>query len=152
MEFSVFPTVAEAAQAMIASIPGDAVEAELHPFIQGLDALSIVCAAVIGYVGIVIMMYGALRAAVQFMEYAWRRNVRLSRIRIDLGKHLALGLECFVGKDIIQTVVHPSWDDLGKLAVIVLLRAALTVFLARELKELAEEMKIERMERRMSAA
>lgn len=150
MEYGLFPLVAEAAGDMIASIPVDASEAELHPVIQGLDALSIVSAAVIGYVGVGIMLYGAFRAITQFTRYVFRRSVRLSHIRIEFGKHLALGLEFFVGKDIIESVVQPTWDELGKLAAIVLLRTALTVFLARELRELGEEMKVEQIERRLN--
>lgn len=149
METNPFTTVAEAAGEMIEAIPVDAPEAQLHPLVHGLDALSIVSAAIIGYVGVSIMMYGAAKSAIEFAVYSVRKTTHLSHIRIELGKHLALGLEFFVGKDIIESVVQPSWDDLGKLGVIVLLRTILTVFLSRELKEVEQEMKIEKMEQKM---
>lgn len=150
MEQNPLQLVADATGEMIEAIPMDAPEAEMHPLVHGLDAISIVSATVIGYVGVGIMMYGAFRSTVQFLSYSIRKTTHLSHIRIELGKHLALGLEFFVGKDIIESVVHPSWDDLGKLGVIVLLRTILTVFLSRELKEVEEEMRIEKIERKMN--
>ncbi|PIR49316.1 hypothetical protein COU79_05570 [Candidatus Peregrinibacteria bacterium CG10_big_fil_rev_8_21_14_0_10_54_7] len=67
-------------------------------------------------------------------------------IRIELGKHLALGLEFLVGKDIVESIVHPTWNDLGKLGAIIALRTVVTVFLSRELKEVEEELKVEGQE------
>lgn len=54
-----------------------------------------------------------------------------------------MGLEFLVGKDIIESVVHPTWDDLGKLGAIIILRTVVTIFLSRELKEVEEEFKLE---------
>lgn len=125
-------------------------ESILNPVIAGLDTFSIVSASIIGYVGVTIMMVGAIRGILLFGRYMATGKGRLSHIRIDLGKHLALGLEFFVGKDIIESVVHPTWDDLGKLGAIILLRTIVTIFLARELKEVEEEMKLEQMEKKIA--
>lgn len=149
MSDSPFVQLAEATESMIEAIPADAPEAELHPLVHGLDAISIVSAAAIGYVGVGVMMLGAVKAVYHYVQHIVRGDAHLAHIRIELGKHLALGLEFFVGKDIIESVVHPSWDDLGKLGVIVALRTILTVFLSRELKEVEEEIKVERLEARM---
>lgn len=77
-------------------------------------------------------------------------------IRIELGQHLALGLEFLVGKDIVDTIIDPSWEDLGKLGAIIIIRTVLSIFLARELKEVEEEMtmeeKIEKNQKRKSSA
>lgn len=118
-------------------------QAEHLAIVSGLDGLSILTSSIIGYIGVMIMVYGALRGVIKFIEYSIFRKGHLSGIRIDLGKHLALGLEFLVGKDIIESVVHPTWDDLGKLGAIILLRTIVTIFLARELKEVKEELDIE---------
>ena len=50
-------------------------------------------------------------------------------IRLQLGKWLALALEFTVAADILRTAVAPTWDDLGKLAAIVLIRTGLNFVL-----------------------
>jgi uncharacterized membrane protein len=42
--------------------------------------------------------------------------------------------------DILATAIAPTWDEIGKLAAIAVLRTALNYFLERELKE-ADRMK-----------
>jgi uncharacterized membrane protein len=123
----------------------------LPPLTAGLDSFSMVSAGIIGYVGVVIMMIGSIKALWLFTLYLATGKGRFSHIRIDLGKHLALGLEFFIGKDIIESVVHPTWDQLGKLGAIVLLRTVITIFLARELKEVEEEMRVEQMEKKIAS-
>jgi uncharacterized membrane protein len=41
-----------------------------------------------------------------------------------------------LGADVLATAVAPSWDDIGKLAAIAILRTALNYFLERELKHI----------------
>jgi uncharacterized membrane protein len=116
---------------------------EASGFMVGLDAVSIIIATLIGYVGVFIMAYGCVRALYEFLMSGHSRDHKLPMIRVHLGKHLALGLEFLVGKDIVESIVHPSWDDLGKLGAIIILRTVVTIFLSRELKEVEEELKIE---------
>jgi uncharacterized membrane protein len=56
------------------------------------------------------------------------------RIRIQFGSSLALTLELLLAADILATAIAPTWDDIGKLAAIAVLRTALNYFLERELK------------------
>jgi|GEM_PF-838955 len=138
--------IAHAASSIMEVIPASEAEAELHPLVHGLDSVSVVSAAIIGYVGVGIMLYGCARGLMLFVRNIITHKNQLARVRIDLGKHLALGLDFFVGKDIIESVVHPTWDDLGKLGVIILIRTVVSIFLTRELKEVEEEIKIEQSE------
>ncbi|MDP7069382.1 MAG: DUF1622 domain-containing protein [Candidatus Peribacteraceae bacterium] len=117
-----------------------------------LESLSIFAAAVIGYIGVTIMAYGAVKSAMHFTLSAIRQNNHLPFIRIDLGKHLALGLEFLVGKDIIESIIRPSWDDLGKLATIIAIRIVITLMLSYELKEIKEEIAQDREYLKMSGA
>jgi uncharacterized membrane protein len=60
-------------------------------------------------------------------------------IRIHFGSALALSLELLLGADILATAIAPTWDDIGKLAAIAVLRTALNYFLERELKNNEKE-------------
>ena len=54
-------------------------------------------------------------------------------IRLKLGRWLALSLEFALAADILRTAVAPTWDEIGKLAAIAVLRTALNFFLQREI-------------------
>lgn len=56
-------------------------------------------------------------------------------IRMKLGRWLALALEFQVAADILKTAVAPTWDDIGKVAAIIVLRTMLNFFLAREIAD-----------------
>jgi uncharacterized membrane protein len=105
-----------------------------------LETIAIFFAGILGYVGVSVMAFGGIKSAMHFILSTIRGNNHLPYIRIDLGKHLALGLEFLVGKDIIESIISPSWDDLGKLAAIIALRTAVTMMLSWELKEVKEEL------------
>lgn len=114
----------------------------LLPDLFGLDEVSFFMAEVIGFIGVAVMVYGCTNAAYRYVTCMMLHKVEeLPYIRIILGKHLSLGLEFLVGKDIIESIVRPSWDDLGKLAAIIALRTAVTFMLSWELKELKEEIR-----------
>jgi len=55
-------------------------------------------------------------------------------IRIHFGSALTVALELLLAADILATAIAPTWDDIGKLASIAVLRTALNYFLERELK------------------
>lgn len=121
---------------------------DIIPDLLGLDEVSFLVAELVGFIGVAVMAYGALMATWHFIECTFHnKKDGLPLIRIELGKHLALGLEFLVGKDIIESIVRPSWDDLGKLAAIIALRTAVTFMLSWELKELKEELITEKMHR-----
>ncbi len=59
-------------------------------------------------------------------------------IRVRFGSSVAVALELMLGADVLATAVAPSWDELGKLAAIAIIRTALNYFLERELKHIKE--------------
>ena len=73
------------------------------------------------------------------------QRTQIEIIRLELGQHLALGLEFIVGKDIIDSIVTPSWDGLGRLAVLIALRTMLTYFLSREIEHLEHDEKMQKI-------
>ena len=63
----------------------------------------------------------------------------MSEIRIALGSWLALALELALAADILRTVMVPSWNEIGKLGAIVVLRTILNYFLQREIRQEQKE-------------
>ena len=59
-------------------------------------------------------------------------------IRLTLGRWLALALEFELAADILRTAVAPTWNEIGQLAAIVVLRTALNFFLQKEIDKAAE--------------
>lgn len=55
--------------------------------------------------------------------------------RIYLAKGLAMGLEFKIGSEILRTVVVREWKEIGIVAGIIALRAALTFLIHWEIKE-----------------
>src|SRR5688500_3439853 len=63
-----------------------------------------------------------------------RETVPKEDIRLALGRSLSLALEFLLGADILQTAVAPTWNEIGQLAAIAVLRTGLNYFLDRELR------------------
>ena len=54
--------------------------------------------------------------------------------RLILARYLSLALEFQLGADILGTAVSPSWDHIGKLAAVAVIRTGLNYFLMMEMK------------------
>ena len=70
-----------------------------------------------------------------YAPLALRQAAAFTDVRLQLGRYLALALEFELGADILSTAVSPSWDEIGKLGAIAVIRTALNFFLTRELRE-----------------
>jgi uncharacterized membrane protein len=57
-------------------------------------------------------------------------------IRLKLGSYLVLALEFFIAGDIIKTIITPTWEGLGILGAIVVIRTILSYFLTKDLKKI----------------
>jgi uncharacterized membrane protein len=62
------------------------------------------------------------------------RRVPYERVRLQLGRFLALGLEFQLGADLLGTAVKPSYSEIGKLGAVAAIRTTLNYFLALELR------------------
>ena len=86
--------------------------------------------------GALIIFIGAVVAIVQLLRVLPKRDPHeFVRVRLTLGRFLALGLEFQLASDVLSTAVAPSFEELGKLAAVAAIRTALNFFLAREIKE-----------------
>lgn len=87
-------------------------------------------------VGAGIIGIGMLLALLQLLPMLLgRRPVSFTAVRLSLARYLALALEFQLGADILSTAIAPSWEQIGQLGAIAVIRTALNFFLAREMKE-----------------
>ena len=63
------------------------------------------------------------------------RNSRNAEIRKLLASYILLSLEVLVVADIIESVIKPTWTDILKLALIILIRTIISYFLNLEIEE-----------------
>lgn len=56
-------------------------------------------------------------------------------IRLAFARYLTLALELQLAADILSTSVAPTWERIGKLAAIAVIRTALNYFLGKELRD-----------------
>ena len=69
-----------------------------------------------------------------------RKPAEFTETRLILARHLALALEFELGADILGTAVSPTWDQIGKLGAVAVIRTGLNFFLSMEMKrERSEE-------------
>ncbi len=93
-------------------------------------------ARVVETIGVVALLVGALLSAIVFAGRLMRGVVfqeAYHGLRADLGRAILLGLELLVIADIIGTVaIEPTLQNLGVLAVIVVIRTMLSFALELE--------------------
>lgn len=96
----------------------------------------------VSVVGIFVVLWGVSEAIWRFLSLKFaperlphaRVVAVMARIRERLGAQLLLGLDIFIGADIIKSVVIPSWENIAMLGAIVLIRIVMSYFLEREME------------------
>jgi len=94
------------------------------------------CIKILEIIGVTIIMIGVVKMLFQFFR-GFISKVRfielITEIRIELGTYLVLCLEIFIGRDIIETLLNPSINDIIVLVILVVLRTTLAFFLNYEM-------------------
>lgn len=126
----IFLLLEEHARSFISSPQEGSVETNVINAVQWLRLIvETTGAAVIGL--------GVVAAVVQFARTLGTRrqpdNYNLTRL--TLARYLALALEFQLGADILSTAIAPSWDQIGKLGAVAVIRTGLNYFLMREMRE-----------------
>lgn len=98
--------------------------------IAELVALAIQAGAVL------VVTFGAIQAITLVAAAIWRREADSPRGReiwLKFATWILLALEFALAADLVRTAVAPTWDDIGKLAVIATIRTMLNYFLAKDI-------------------
>ena len=97
-------------------------------------------ARVLEWAGVGVIVAGATLATGKFLVdlKAGERKGAYDQYRANLGRGILLGLEFLVGADIVATVTAPlTWESVGLLAMIVIIRTALSFSLEIEIEGVA---------------
>jgi uncharacterized membrane protein len=87
-------------------------------------------------VGATLVLLGVCVAVVQLLRPAlMRQPVQFNTVRLILARYLALAIEFELGADILGTAISPTWNQIGKLGAIAVIRTGLNFFLSTELKQ-----------------
>lgn len=104
-----------------------------HPIVLALDAISIF-----------IILYGAIFSFIKLIQS--RREQDYSSvlhknkcIKAYLGSYILLSLEFLIVADIIESIINPTFQDIIKLAMIVLIRTMISYFLNKEISEFSDD-------------
>lgn len=84
------------------------------------------------YIGVAVIL---ITCVIALFKYVMRKP----DTRIYLAKGLAMGLEFKLGSEILRTVVVHQWSEIGIVAGVIALRAALTLLIHWEIKQEEKE-------------
>lgn len=101
-----------------------------------------------GYIGmaveamaIVIIAVGSIKAfiaGVGTFLFKPSAHEEMRSVWLDYARYLIAGLTFQLAGDIVRTTVAPTWDDIGRLAAIAVIRTFLSYFLERDLEGVRE--------------
>ena len=86
---------------------------------------------------VIVVTFGSLEAILKLLSIAARPNATHGTRKAvwrRFGMWLLLGLEFALAADIIASVVSPTWQDIGELGAIAVIRTFLNYFLERDLE------------------
>jgi uncharacterized membrane protein len=85
---------------------------------------------------VLVVTFGAVQAISLVAAAIWQREADSPRGReiwLKFATWILLALEFALAADLVRTAVAPTWDDIGKLAVIATIRTMLNYFLAKDI-------------------
>jgi uncharacterized membrane protein len=87
-------------------------------------------------VGALMVGLGCVVGLASFARAARARAVdeRYPGVRLTLARYLAVALEFQLAADILSTAIAPSWDAIGRLAAVAVIRTGLNYFLGKEME------------------
>lgn len=104
------------------------IEEQVRSGVEWLRLLVETLGALVIAVGVLIVLVGMVRHMLS------RRDDNFIPIRLAFARYLTLALELQLAADILSTSVAPTWDRIGKLAAIAVIRTALNYFLNKEIE------------------
>lgn len=104
------------------------VEAQVQDWVEWLRLLVEALGALVIAAGIVLVVFALVRRMLS------RQGGSFNPIRLSFARYLTLALELQLAADILSTSVAPTWDRIGKLAAIAVIRTALNYFLSKEME------------------
>jgi uncharacterized membrane protein len=92
-------------------------------------------------IAVLVIAFGAAEAAIRLVLRPFRGpETRAQRkdVWLRFGMWLLLGLEFELAADIVRSVISPTWQQIGELGAIAVIRTFLNYFLEKDLEKYAE--------------
>lgn len=90
--------------------------------------------------GALVIILEVVRTIVQYLYQFFKPgDTQVVSLRLRLGQSMVVGLEFQVAADILKTAVSPTWEDILRLAALIVLRTILNYLLEYEIKALNAE-------------
>ncbi|TFW30519.1 DUF1622 domain-containing protein [Massilia horti] len=105
------------------------IEEQVRSAVEWLRLVVETLGAFVIAVGVVVVIAGLVRHVLT------DRGSGFTPIRLAFARYLTLALELQLAADILSTSVAPTWDRIGKLAAIAVIRTGLNYFLSKELRD-----------------
>ncbi len=93
-------------------------------------------ASALEFFGVAVILIGVAVATLGYLKdvFVLSGEKAYTRYRANLGRGILLGLEILIGADIIATIISPlTWESVGLLGLIVLIRTFLSFSLEAEI-------------------
>ena len=90
---------------------------------------------------IVVLIWGVIIAGVDFVksERTNRNRIVMTKqnnfIKSFLGSYILLSLEILIAADIIESIIKPTFQDIFKLGILVIIRTVISYFLHKEIDD-----------------
>ena len=89
-------------------------------------------------VAVLVLICGVIKATVKFVKnevsHADKASV-LWTIKNELGAYVLFSLEILIAADIVESIIKPTFEDIGKLAALVVIRTVISYFLGKEIDQ-----------------
>jgi uncharacterized membrane protein len=90
---------------------------------------------------VAIIAFGAVEAFLRILKIVSMPQKSMGErksVWLRFGMWLLLGLEFELAADIVRSVISPTWQDIGQLGAIAVIRTFLNFFLERDLEKYTE--------------
>ncbi|AFY55772.1 putative membrane protein [Rivularia sp. PCC 7116] len=105
----------------------------MEPFVKNLIDIAISTCQLLA---LFVISIGLIKGLIIFLRNAlsFSNSAKMfQESRLQMGYSFSLGLNFLVGGSILRTTITPSWEDIGRLAVIIVIRTVLNYLLLQNI-------------------
>jgi uncharacterized membrane protein len=112
-----------------------------HQMMNFLIPFFELCVLGLNIFSIIVLVWGVVLAGKDFFtsERGGQKQITITKmntlIKNFLGSYILLSLEILIAADIIESIVKPTFQDILKLAILVVIRTVISYFLHKEIED-----------------
>jgi uncharacterized membrane protein len=113
-------------------------------FLETVSALNDWVVILCQLLALLVILIGIVKALIIYCKHIFTSlssAIAFQGSRLELGYGFSLGLSFLLGGSILKTTITPSWQELGQLAAIIILRTVLNYLLLQAIDKSAEDVK-----------